>query len=84
MNLVNAKLFTYENSCMSLSCHGSIEIKNGIISEINFKGYPRTYGDGWTRFYKNAKIGNKITEEQIKSILSCNGNYNVVSKLEVL
>lgn len=77
---MTGKLMTYENNCMSLSCRGTINITDGIINNISFKGYPRTYGDYWVRYYKNFKKRDKITQDIINEILSYNGKSNVVSE----
>lgn len=77
------KISTRENNCMSLSCRGEIEFNtdNNIISSVSFKGYPRTKGDRWTSFYKNSKIGEKITKNDISYLLSFDGKKNVRSVL---
>ncbi len=79
---ISGKLYTRQNNCMSLSCRGSIKIENGIIIEVDFSGYPRTHGDYWTYFYKNAKRGDSISEKEIKDILSYDGSYDVKSGFE--
>ena len=73
-------LKTYQNSNMSLSCKGEINILRGVVTNVRFSGYPRTDGDSWTSFYKNMKVGRTITDEQIKHIVSYNGHCNVISK----
>jgi len=79
------KLRIYDNNSMSLSCDGSIIIdENNIVTEINFKGYPRTDGDGWTYFFKNIKRGDFVSEEKIKSLLSWNKKYNLIAYIEIL
>ena len=72
-------LTTYQDNYMSLSCRGSIDIANGKIVSVEFKGMPRTNGDAWTSFYKRAKRNDIITPEEIKRILMFNGHMNVVS-----
>ena len=79
---MDGKLVTYENNSMSLSCRGELTIKNGIIIQAYLKGMPRTSGDEWTGFYKNAKIGGDITQGKIDEILSYNGKRNVVSSFD--
>lgn len=76
-----AKIKTYENNCMSLSCRGEIEFdENDIIIHSSYKGYPRSYGrDSWFTIYKNAKKGSKITEEQKEYLLSFDGRNNIKS-----
>jgi hypothetical protein len=77
------KLIVYENNCMSLSCEGSVIMDDkNIITEIHFKGYPRSRGDEWTRFFMNAKIGNIISDDIIDDILGFNGKNNVKAYLE--
>lgn len=80
MNYTNGILRTYENNSISLSCNAEVVIKNGIITEIRYKGMPRTENrDSWFSIYKSFKKGQEISEETIKYILSYNGHYNIVS-----
>lgn len=80
--LFNGKLRTYENNCMSLSCDGSVIIKDGIITEVNFKGYPRPNKDSWTHFYKSSKRGDLVSENDMKAMLSYDGHNNIKSYYE--
>ena len=76
----NGILKTYENSSMSLSCCGEIEIKDGKVVNVYYKGMPRTGGrDSWFSFYENRKKGDKIETKKIEDILSYNGHDNVKS-----
>lgn len=78
---MNGTLSTYENSDMSLSCHGSILIEDGVVKDLSFKGCPRANGiDGWTAFYKRKNIGDVVTEKEIKNMLKFNGANNIISK----
>lgn len=76
---MNGKLITYEDNCMSLSCRGEMTISNNVVTDIYFKGYPRTIGDEWVHYYKTLKQGDKISKSTIDKILSFNGKRNVVS-----
>ena len=75
-------LITYEDCSMSLSCRGEMKIKNGIVVDISFKGYPRMNGDGWIHYYKSKKVGDTVTDNLITITKEYNGNYNVISKFE--
>jgi hypothetical protein len=78
----NGKLRTYEKNCMSLSCDGSVIVKDGIITEVNFKGYPRPNKDAWTHFYRTAKRGDILSSKTKKAMLSYNGHNNIESYYE--
>ena len=78
---INGSLTTYQDCSMSLSCRGNMEIKNGIVTSANYKGYPRARGDSWFGFYKKA-VGDRVTAQQVENILSFNRNYDVVSKFK--
>ena len=78
--MINGILKTYENNCMSLSCHGEMKIKNNKIVEVNFHGMPRTGGkDSWFSFFENAKKGNTVKTISLDWVLSYDGHDNIVS-----
>ncbi len=78
-NFETGILYIHENNNMSLSCHGKITIKSGIIRSHNLRGMPRSSGDGWVSFFKNIRIGQWVSQEKIKSMLRWNGQNNVVA-----
>lgn len=78
--MINGILKTYENNCMSLSCHGEMKIKNNKIVEINSHGMPRTGGrDSWFSFYEHAKKGDMVKQTSLDWVLSYNGHDDIVS-----
>ena len=83
MSRINCILKTRENSSMSLSCVGEMKIVNGIVEYSSWHGYPRTNGkDSWIRYYESVNTGDKITQELIDNILSCDGHNNVISYIK--
>ena len=79
----NGILKTYENNCMSLSCHADIKIKDGVINDMHYKGMPRTEGrDAWFRIYQSFKRGQKIDKQIVEYLLSYNGKHNIISVFE--
>lgn len=74
---------TRENNYMSLSCRARMRIVDGLVEEIDFNGMERSGGlDSWTGFYKGKKRGDKVSEKEIKEVLSYHGRNNIVSVLE--
>lgn len=82
MRMPKQRLTTRENNYMSLSCCGAIEIDNGVVTEVSFRGMPRTHGDMWTNYYKQVKVGDEISQETIENLLSYDGRFNVKSSIE--
>lgn len=79
----NGILRTYENNCMSLSCHADIKIEDGVIKDIHYNGMPRTEGrDSWFDIYKSFKRGQKIDKQIVKDLLSYHGKNNIISVFE--
>ena len=79
---ISGVLIIYQDSAMSLSCDGSVKIIKGIVQEVNFKGYPRANGDGWTAFFKRIKKGDKVDIKKINQMLTYNNQYNVIAKFK--
>ena len=78
--MINGILKTYENNCMSLSCHGEMKIKNNKIVEVYSHGMPRTGSrDSWFSFYENAKKGATVKQTSLDWVLSYDGHDNIVS-----
>lgn len=75
---MNGKLIIYDKSWGSLACSGTFYITDGVITEIDFSGYPRTIGDEWVSYFNQFKRGDKI--KSMDYLLSFNDRYNVVSK----
>ena len=79
----NGILKTYENNCMSLSCHADIKIKDGVIEDIHYRGIPRTEGrDSWFAIYKSFKRGQEISSAMVENLLFYNGRNNIISVFE--
>lgn len=76
----NGILSIRENNSMSLSCAGSVKVRDGIVIDVSFKGYPRTSGDSWVGFFQRAKQGDKVDPEAIEGMLKFNGRGNVVAR----
>lgn len=76
--MLNGKLIIYDKSWGSLACNGTFYITDGIITEINFSGYPRTVGDEWVSYFNQFKRGDKI--KSMDYLLSFNGRYNIVCR----
>ena len=79
---INGIIRTRENSSMSLSCVGEIVVKDNVVQSVYWHGYPRANGiDVWVSYYDNLKIGDEITQEILRTILSYNGRNNIISSL---
>tara|TARA_R110002050_G_scaffold288861_1_gene441055 strand:- start:1303 stop:1554 length:252 start_codon:yes stop_codon:yes gene_type:complete len=79
--MLNGTLHAREDNNMSLSCSGYLDIKEGKIAEVSFKGLARTGGrDAWVTAFENAKIGEKVKHSTIDWVISFNGHNNVVAK----
>lgn len=76
---ITGTIKTYENNSMSLSCRGEIVVIDGIVIDKTFCGMPRVNGDSWCDYYKHCKIGNIVTDHDLKYLLSFNNKYNVKS-----
>ena len=79
---INCTIETYENNFMALSCYGEMKIVNSIVESVSFKGMPRPGKDAWVSFYRNKIVGDIITDDNIRIMLSYNGVNNIVSEIK--
>lgn len=79
--MINGKLKIRENNPFSLSCRGSVTIKDSIITTIWYTGITRKDGsDRWMNWFENKSTGDEVTQEELDKLLEWNGKRNVVSK----
>lgn len=79
--MINGTLHARQNNNMSLSCWGTLKIKDSKIISVDFKGMPRARGeDSWASAFSKANAGEEITQSTIDWVLGFDGNNNVVAK----
>jgi hypothetical protein len=77
---LSGKFTTRQNSAGSLSCHGDLTIKDGVVIDKSHKGMPRSSGaDLWITFYEGKKLGDEVMQNDVTYLLSLNNKRDLTS-----